>query len=245
MIIHYAIKVITSLFLGAAAILGPAISDAIKRKWFAPVITPSFKQQPPFCQKTEYLPIDRSRIGKDDLWGVGDLWKYGGQPVYFIRFRVENTGKSRLNNCEAVIEQLYIYDSAGNPQKVDGFTDVSLVWADSDKAYVIDIGPNRPKYCNIGHIASKKYQEKIESSKFIDIGEVKNNPLRFFFELAYHPNSQPNCLIPGKYAIKVVLYSDNADKIELFFEIVWSGNWKDNISEMFRELAINKIHEIN
>ncbi len=212
----------TTLFLGFIALITPYLSEKIKRHFFAPKMKVTFNESPPCCLKTLYKPSDPSLIGKHEVWGVGDLWLHGGQPVFFFRFLVQNTGQSRLTKCEAVIEQLYIYDSADKPQKIEGFNDISLVWADSDKQFVIDIGPHRRKYCNLGHIASAKYQKEIESKNFIDIKEVQEDCLRFKFELAYSPNSQPNCLVPGKYAIKIGLYSDNVPKRDLFFQIAWS-----------------------
>ena len=214
----------TTIFLGIVAIFGPAISDAIKRQLYSPEISPYFMQVPPFCLKTTY--------GRN------------GYPVYFFRFRVKNTGKTRLNNCEAVIEQLFIYDSADIPRKIDSFTDVSLLWANSNKQFIIDISPNRSKYCDIGHISSYEYQNRVERYLFENPQELDENNLRFLFELPYFPNSQQNDLEPGKYAIKIVLYSDNADKKELFFKIIWTGRWKDNISGMFRELVISEIEPL-
>jgi len=227
----------TTLVLGTIALIAPTATEYIKRRWRSPKITLSFSRITPYCHKTFYRLNPGLTICPDPAPIINE-------PVFFFRFKVQNTGKSRLNSCEAVLEQLWIYDSANNPQKLPGFNDVSLLWADSNKQPIIDIGPRRSKYCNLGHVASVDYQDSRESSLANDIPGLHLPALRFMFELAHHPHSQPNCLVPGNYAIKVVLYSDNAPPEDLFFQIAWSGRWQDDETEMFRELAINKIAKI-
>jgi len=51
--------------------------------------------------------------------------------------------------------------------------------------------------------------------------------------------SQWDCLIPGRYEIKITIYSKNAEKVSRKFKIIWSGNWKDKESEMLDELVIS------
>ena len=85
------------------------------------------------------------------------------------------------------------------------------------------------------------YQKEYEAKGFIDIPGKHIDKPRFLFELAEYPYSQPNCLVPGKYAIKISIYSENVLPNELWLEIAWSGNWQDNEAEMFRELTISQI----
>ena len=77
-----------------------------------------------------------------------------------------------------------------------------------------------------------------------DIDEGVKDSLRFLFQQTYFPNSQPNCLTPGKYCIKICVYSDNAQTKELFFKIIWSGEWKDTEEEIFEEIKIAQIKKI-
>jgi hypothetical protein len=212
----------TTLFLGIIAIWG----DQIKRLIFSPKIAVSFEETPPYCHKTSY---------RSTSIGLGEV----NEPVFFFRFRVDNIGASKLKNCEVKLDQLWIYNSAGKPQKFSGWNEVSLVWA-SGRRSIIDLDPHRKGYCNIGHIASKRYQE-LHEQNFIDLPGSHEKQLRFFFELAEIPYSQPNCLLFGKYAIKLMIYAENAPPRELWFEISWSAKWQDNETEMFRELVVNPI----
>ncbi len=219
------VLIFTTMFLGAIAIWG----DRIKQAIYPPKMTVSFDEVSPYCHKTYY----RSSPPFEEI----------NEPVFFFRFQVENTGASRLKGCEAILEQLWTYNSAGKPQRLHGFNDVTLVWINGRRPST-DLNPYRRDFCNIGHIASLKYQNEKESGRFIDIPGNRDQQLRFLFELAEYPHSQPNCLLPGKYAIKVKLYSENTRPKELWFEIAWSGKWQDNETEMFRELTINQISKL-
>jgi hypothetical protein len=221
------VLIITTLFLGVIAIWG----DRIRHALYPPKITVLFDEVAPYCQKTYY----RS--------SPADMLTAINEPVFFFRFEVENTGETKLTGCEAVLEQLWIYNSAGKPQKLHGFNDVTLVWINGRRPRT-DLSPHRRDFCNIGHVASPKYQTEFESNKNINAPGSNNPELKFIFELAEYPHSQTNSLAPGKYAIKVVLYSENTGPKELWFEIAWSGKWQDNETEMFRELTINQIQSL-
>ena len=215
----------TTLLLAAVAIWG----DKIKQILYPPKIKVTFDEISPYCHKTFYrsLPVPNTEV---------DI----NEPVFFFRFKVENVGSAKIKNCEAKLDQIWVYDSAGKPNKLHGWNDITLVWA-GGRPKVIDLDPYRKGFCNIGHVASKAYQEKVESRFLIDVPGRHDQSLRFLFEQAEFPHSQPNCLVPGKYAIKVILYCENLPPKELWFQIAWSGKWQDTETEMFRELAINQI----
>jgi hypothetical protein len=214
------ILIITTLFLGVIAIFG----DRIKQLFYQPKANITFNEIAPYCQKTSYR--------------IPDL--HLNLPVFFFRFIVENTGNAKLNNCEAILEQLWICDASGKPNQLTSWTDITLVWAGGRRP-IISLDPHRKGYCNLGHIASEFYQEKFEKQKTIDVPGKDDGGLRFFFETNEIPNSQPSCLLPGKYAVKVILYSENINPIELWFEIAWTGKWHDSETEMFSEITINQI----
>ena len=52
---------------------------------------------------------------------------------------------------------------------------------------------------------------------------------------------QPRYLLPNKkYRFKIIVGSENAQYIAQKFEFFWSGNWKDQPEEMFKEISIGK-----
>jgi len=213
----------TTLFLGFIAIWGERIRNSI----YSPRWKIEFYEFAPYCLKTFYKSYTIPIIE---------------EPVFFFRFLVKNSGRTTLKNCIAKIEQLWVYDSSDRPNKYPGWIEVTLEWADRRRP-IISLSPQSKEYSNIGHISSKEYQEKYENIK-IDIPGEHKQGLRFFFQTESKPHSQPNCLLPGKYAIKVMLYAENLTGKELWFEITWSGKWQDNETEMFKELTIKQIQEL-
>jgi hypothetical protein len=166
------------------------------------------------------------------------------EPVYYFRFEVVNQGQSQARLCEAVLEGFWVFDASGRPNKLPNFSPINLRWAGRRTPF-LDINPHRRGvFCNIGHISSAAYQGREERRLFIDVPGRGDGDLRFLFDQLQCPYSQPNCLAPGKYAIKVSLYSENAPTESVFFEIAWSGTWQDTEPEMFREVVVHRVESI-
>ncbi len=189
----------TSLFLGASALFVPYLAEIVKRIAFAPDLKMLFELAPPFCHKTRF----RSPPGPNQI----------DEPVYYFRFQVVNEGKTQARLCEATLENLWIYDSAGKPQRYPNFSPINMRWVGSlDKLGLpekfININPNRRIFCDIGHISSESYQKNIEQKQLLDIPGYRGNDLRFVIDLREIFFSQPNCLGPGRYILEVGLYSE-------------------------------------
>lgn len=208
--------------------VGRYVAEVIKRWKFAPQLSVDFELGAPFCHKTRWRPRPGGNVDYDE-------------PVYYCRFRVKNTGKTQARSCEALLEELWIYDSSGRPQPFPNFSAVHLKWVGSQSKFE-DINPDRRSvYCDIGYVSSRTYQDRYESRAVIDVPGRGGNDLRFVLELRQVFYSQPSCLVPGKYLLGVALYAENAACVRLFFEVTWSGRWQDTEPEMFRELVIQKI----
>jgi hypothetical protein len=219
----------TTLFLGTVALLtaifGPTWSEKRTRRVFAPKINIVFKPEPPFCHQTFFGSPSH------------------GWPVLFLRFMVVNEGKSLAKNCEALLEGLWTYDAAGKPHKVQDFRPVNLAWtgrlSNRPLMQFRDVNPKRwGVYCDIGYISSPEYQSQKESRERIGFPDNDANALRLMLGQAEDPFSQPNSLPPGKYAIQVTLHSENAEHRTVFFEIVWSGRWRNAERDMLQEVVV-------
>ena len=218
------ILIFTALFLGACALFVPYLAEIVKRKAFAPNLKILFELAPPFCHQTSWCsPLGSSTQIKE--------------PVYYFRFQVVNEGKTQARLCEVVLEYLWIYNSANNPQLYLNFSPVNMVWVGASNEF-ININPKRRFFCDIGHISSVNYQREIEQNRCIDLPGYRGNDLRFVLGLHQFFYSQPNCLVPGRYILQVGLYSENAGYQKEFFDISWSGKWQDGNDQMFREIVI-------
>jgi hypothetical protein len=225
------VQIITTLFLGATALFVPYLSEKLKRKWFAPKLSIEFKLVPPYCHQTFHAPINSKTQ----------------TPVYYFRFQIVNTGQTQAKLCEAVLEKIWQYDSAERPTELEGYSPINLRWSGKDRtnATFLNINPNRKVFCDIGHIFPFEYQYDHERQSLIDIpGKHDPKALRFVLDQTQYPYSQLNCFIPGKYGMKIVLYSENAEPQEVCFRLSWSGSWQDTESVMFKELVIQKVKHI-
>jgi hypothetical protein len=210
------ILVCTTLFLGAVALFVPYLAEILKRKWFAPKLRIDFVQAAPACRKTYYGRV---------------------HPVFNFRFKVTNDGKSQAKRCEALIEGISKEDATGRFQEYK-YTPVNLLWGSSYEEYV-DINPTRLFYCDFFAIPHKDFQAQQEKAgAYVDpidtepfeLGLILNVKVAFF--------SQPKRLPPGKYRIKIAIYSENSAKKEATFQVSWSGQWKETEEEMFKEVVI-------
>lgn len=215
----------STLFLGICAIFcaifGPFIAEKIKRKWLAPILIIEFSQTHPYCHLTHWSD---------------------GSPVYYFRFIVVNEGKSQARFCEALLEEIWLTDSSGNFIQDENFSPVNLIWVGQyelrerlrmPKKFV-NINPKRIVFCDIAHIS---HPQRAEKSVFYL--EKNTQELKFFFDITDRFFSQRDCISPGKAKIKISIYSENAPKCEKYFHIEWSGNWKDQEPDMFREIVIS------
>jgi hypothetical protein len=220
-----------TVFLGLVAIFGPFINKIAERKMYSPKLEVKFKLAPPFCHLTQWSLHPPSP----------------SEPVYYFRFWVQNVGKSRARGCEAVLKNIWI-DDGTQKRKIQNFSPVNLQWTagliGQPPPQYIDINPEeRGYFCNIGHISSKGYQQTVELRTFKDASEFPSctaDHLRFKFDLLQEFNAQSNYICPGiKYTLEIGIYSENANYIKVFLDILWSGNWKNTQEELFETEVID------
>ncbi len=222
----------TALFLGATALFVPMLAELLTRTVFAPKIGILFHEVQPFCLRAIYRSAEDPNLH---------------EPVYYFRFQVSNDGRSQARLCEAVSEGLWIYDTSGKASPYPSFTSVNLGIEGStpESGPYVNINPNRRVYCAIGHIDTPTMQAKRDHADFQDVpGSFGFDILRFWLDQKSTPFHQPNCMVPGKYALKVSLYSENARPVHTFFEITWSGKWQDSEQDMFHELLIRQVNHL-
>lgn len=213
----------------AVAVLGPPIADQVKRWWRGPKLVIVYEHKPPMSRKASrtYHHAPQRR-----------------DPIYDIHFQIGNEGETRAEKIEAVLEEIWDYDSAGKPHKVQGFWAVRLRF-DGNGAESIDLNPHRQVQWNLGNIPCEEVQaEMMKFDRFVDIPGKQGTDLRFFLDVDEFPFFQPNVLLPGKYGIKVVLYSSNAPRKHRYFIIDWNGEWRDTEEEMFKQIVITPVSSI-
>jgi len=189
-----------------------------------PALNISFNLEPPFCHKTLFNNI---------------------VPVYYFRFQVFNDGRTTAENCEALIEELFYKKSEGSYIKEKSFFPINLTWSSRKigEELLRHINPHQRVYCDIGFITGSLEEDnrlRKQQYKEWSVNSADDNKIIFLLALPLRPFSQKNYLAPGDYKINISIYSENAKRIKRIFIISWTGNWKDNEQEMFREINIKE-----
>lgn len=220
------VMILTALFLGFVALFVPYLAEFIKRKLFKPIANFTFSLSPPNCHLTS--------------WSFDSCQQ---NMVYYFRFLIENTGKTLLQNCENVVEEIWHYDDPDNPKKINNFTPVNLKWSGNQDKQFMNINPGKKVFCDIGYLPTIEFQRN-HQDKLINISGYDNIALKFVFEFDKIYYSQLNCIPPGKFALKITTYCENHNNLNNYLEITWSGEWKEIEEDLFRELVIKKIDKI-
>jgi hypothetical protein len=209
---------VPTLILAATAFIAPYAIERWKHKFFAPRLRLEFFHRAPYCHRTKVRASS------------------GTFPVDYSRFVVVNEGKSQAEQCEAVLEMIRKENSLGESEEWVGFSPVSLRWSGVRSSKYVAIQPGRRIFCDIGRIHHPQHEPK---SEYKDINAEEEKKNKFFFELWQTFFVQWDCLVPGKYQIEITVYSSNSKKVSKKFKLVWSGNWKDEESDMLKELVIS------
>jgi len=207
-----------TLFLGSIALLAPYIIEKWKYRFYSAKLDFIFFHRPPFCHITQ-------------MRGAGADFA-----VYYFRFKIVNIGKIQADQCEVVVENILKEDETKRLKEFIGFSPVWLKWSGTQNIRYLSIQPDREVFCDIGRIHHPDHEPK---SAYRNITEKERKQNKFFFEWPERFYSQWDCLLPGKYQIKIAIYSKNAKKIIKKFNIAWSGIWKDQESVMLNELVIS------
>ena len=215
----------TALFLGFVALFVPFISEWIKRRLYAPDLHVAYSHSPPASHLT--------------YWGSRTDPSLQ-EPVYFFRLDVKNEGRSQARRCEALLEELWLFDAAGKPHRIPRFSPVKLRYDERGTMFV-DINPDRSIFWNIGHISSLAQQSREEEAHFIDVPGQHADVSRFMMELIEYPYGQANCLVPGEYGLTIAVHSENSPPSKVYLKVNWSGKWQDTEESMFREIVISQV----
>lgn len=188
--------------------------EQLKTWCFSPELEIKFELKPPYCSKT---PFFVSKNNKEVL----------NTEAYYFRIKVNNKGKRAAKLCEVVMTKLLIEEN-GQFREVKYFQQAGLKWSrdKSNEASYITINPSPIEIlCDIGYIS-----KGFESTLF---------HLNYLYTIGGY---QPSVLTPNKkYRFTIGVISENAKLISKTFEFYWTGNWKNNDKEMFKEITIKEI----
>lgn len=193
--------------------------EELKKYLYAPQLTVNFKLEEPFCLKcpAEVLEPPNTIIDTE---------------AYYFRFKINNIGRTQAKNCECFVESLREFvKGKWEPDKT--FQPMNLAWSNGrgEKNGLVDINSNSyGVFCDLVHIGNLDIVIRKSSALFLDYGVSV-------------PFSQTRRLsINKRYQLDIAVYSENAALTKTTFEIFFSGEWKDESQDMFKEISITQIN---
>lgn len=192
--------------------------------------------------------IDITYIHEPPLARLSGRVNQAGQPLgdfFDFHIRIENRSRWRqARRVEAVLEAMWIYDSAGNPIRVDDFLSIRLRY-DNEGTEFVEINPHRHIMWNLGYLPNPTMQQQwLAVPQYVDTPGATGTAYRFYLDVADFPFHQPNRFVPGTYGILVSVYAENARRVDQHFEITWTGNWQTDVRIAVREIVITPVDSI-
>jgi len=210
-----------TFFLAAVAALQDLIRDALKK----PRLVIKYRQEPPMFRRS----AKRFLVGEQVIVG----------PCFDIHLLLANEGKGRARDVEAYLVAIWQYDySDGRLKPLSDFWPVRLRY-DSEGTRSIDLIPeSQPEYWNLAYIPNPKLVTYLKGDNFVDVPGAEGDWIRVYLDLLDHPFYQPNMLVPGRWVLKVSVYSENARRADAFLDIRWTGQWHDDEKQMLEDLRV-------
>lgn len=146
--------------------------------------------------------------------------------IYLFCFEVKNEGNSKAKNCEVIIEEFCYKSEKGNLIKDIINFPAKLKWTVSSYS-PIDILPKTGKFFNIFSINESneiRYRNKLRLT-------IHTEPI-----VGYALSTM---IVPLNYLkIKIVIYSENAEKCEQYIEIKSPGIMREKKEQILQEMQI-------
>ncbi len=146
--------------------------------------------------------------------------------LYLLCFEVKNEGNSKAKNCEVIVEEFCYKNEKGNFIEDNKNIPTKLEWVYSDNSQ-IDILPKAGRFFGFFYICD--YNDP-------------NNKDKLFFEMNVDkivPFSTGVISQPLNYLkIKIVIYSENAEKCKQYIEIISPGIRRKDKEQILREMQI-------
>src|SRR3989338_655069 len=225
--LFYQEKITVSELITFLAVLPLALiaifQEMLKRWFFAPKLFIDFKLEAPFCSKTPFYITGKERDSVEHRITT---------EAYGFRFGVRNTGKSQAKLCEVYIAELMEFKN-NIWSDTEYFQQVHLQWDRGEPGIqYTNINPSPVRtLCDIGHIVKKTDKMFEEEASKFSLSQV-------YIIGGYQPKHLDS---NKKYRFKIIVSDENAGAISQNFELHWSGKWRDDAAEMFKEIVIKKV----
>ena len=202
-----------------SAVIVALFKDAILASSRKPRLEVTSTKEEPFTSKTPIIVQ-----GPKGVW-TGD--------AYYVRARVENSGKSRAEKVQVYAANLAVACADQTYADVPGFIPLNVKWSNSPHGSgspILDgISPKMAAFCDLVMLTdpTNPYQVRPQHAKpNLTIAQL---------QLEVDPLSGSNLLAPGTYRLTLRIAAANASPIDKVFEFTHTGAWIPDDSRMRRE----------
>ncbi len=202
-----------------SAVVYALFKDAILAWIRKPRLEVTCTKEEPFTSKTPIIVP-----GNKGVW-TGE--------AYYVRARVENTGKTRAEKVQVYAAKLAVAGADRTFTDVPGFIPLNVKWSNSPHGSVSPIldgiSPKMAAFCDLVALTdlANPYQARPQhATPNVTIAQL---------QLEVDPLSGSNLLAPGTYRVTLRIAAANARPIDKVFEFSHSGAWISDDSRMRRE----------
>jgi hypothetical protein len=142
---------------------------------------------------------------------------------YFIRLRVENTGKVRADKVEVFLSDALVLQNTAY-QQLPNFTPMNLRWSHSDyhrpDIYADGISPKMGRLCDFGAISDPDHPE---------LRQETTTRLALWQEAL---SDRREWLRPGRYRFKLQVAGSNCEPKAYWIDLHLTGRWDNDPGKM-------------
>lgn len=165
---------------------------------------------------------------------------YGGQggvlwtgECYYVRARVENTGRTRAEKVQVSASKLAKRGLDNNFVEIPTILPLNLKWSNSPPggavAILDGISPKMSAFCDIVGLCdpTNPHQRKpAGSAPGMTVGQL---------QLEVDPLTDSHLLAPGTYRLSLKIAAANVEPVDKVFEFTHTGAWQANDGNMRRD----------
>ena len=153
---------------------------------------------------------------------------YGNIPHYNFAFKIENIGKSTLEDAEALVSDIWKLNG-GEEKKLNPMP-FNLRWNINGSITIPKIPSNTYKLFNFGDIL--KPDPQLPQSSFVNFRPPSS--IEFF-------NKEINSIkSPGESKIKIIFSGNNADPLIKTYKLKINNNWVEDVKNIKGMLSIEE-----
>jgi len=187
-----------------------------------PKLAVSISGQPPDCHKTRVV----TRLPDGNL-------QYG--ECYYLRLRVENSGKKRAELVEVFVGELQKLEAAGVFSPDTSFAPMRLKWSYADTPELSGISPNTHRHCDVAHIIDPAVRKTFPGEHSFAPGFAKDDETILSMALEFLSQTMNYLRAPGTYRLLLVVGAANAAPVSKTLEINLIGTWYADEQKMLKD----------